>query len=186
MPNDRESAPMAGWRRGVERPRNILNHSWLRRLPLPAKPPFLMAGRRAGTARHKAVEMTKITVFLERRGTGCHLSKWRAVGGRSRKRLTSALFATARHFELWRAVPILPGFIEKLRPDFGPNEFKRGLAFQSQIVVAVLFAGALQRLRLGSFPEAALGGFQEALDHGPLGPWVVPAEEILCSLVERI
>jgi len=39
---------MAGWRRGMERPRNILTYKRLRRLPLPAKSPFLMAGWRAG------------------------------------------------------------------------------------------------------------------------------------------
>jgi hypothetical protein len=35
---------------GVERPRNILNYNRLRRLPIPAKSLFLMAGWRAAVA----------------------------------------------------------------------------------------------------------------------------------------
>jgi hypothetical protein len=60
----------------------------------------------SATARHKRFKMTKITVFPECQTTGCHFSKWRAVGGQSRKHLTYSLFSTARHFPLWRAVPI--------------------------------------------------------------------------------
>jgi hypothetical protein len=68
------------------------------------------------TARHNRPEMTKIHVFFERQTTGCHFSKWRAVGGASRKRLTPALFATARHFPLWRAVAIFPELLSIYEP----------------------------------------------------------------------
>jgi hypothetical protein len=34
------------------------------------------------------------------------------VGGLAGKRLTVALFATARHFFLWRAVPIFPELLK--------------------------------------------------------------------------
>jgi len=61
---------------------------------------------RLTTARHNSAQTAKMTVFLECQTTGCHFSKWRAVRGLSRRRLTVRAFATARHFPFWRAVVI--------------------------------------------------------------------------------
>jgi hypothetical protein len=78
------------------------------------------------TARHISVPVAKITVFLERQGTGCHFSIWRAVGGLAGKRLTVALFATARHFEIWRAVAFSRELLTKLPQALRPDPFSIG------------------------------------------------------------
>src|SRR5438105_4097368 len=59
-------------------------------------------------------------------------------------------------------------------------------ALQPGVVAAMLVAEALQGLGVGMLPEATLGGFQQPLDHGSLGPGIILTKKIAGAIIEEI